>query len=117
VVPNTLLVLAALAGVAGQLVTGTDRALSGVIAALPAPVAAAVTAFEGLVVSRSCASFYNDAELNLEEAEICWDATGPEGDLAAELERVEEISGPRMDTGATGRRRHPKGAPTGPDGQ
>jgi hypothetical protein len=35
VVRNMLLVLVALAGVAGQLVTGTDRALSGVIAVRP----------------------------------------------------------------------------------
>jgi hypothetical protein len=32
VVRNTLLVLAALAGIAGQLTTGTGRALSGVVA-------------------------------------------------------------------------------------
>ena len=44
-VHQTLLVLAALVAVAGDLVTGNDRALSGIIAAVLA-VAAAVTAFE-----------------------------------------------------------------------
>jgi flagellin-like protein len=66
VVHQTLLVLAALVGVADELVTGNDRALSGIIAALLA-VAAAVTAFEGLIGSRERRQLCNVAELHLEE--------------------------------------------------
>jgi hypothetical protein len=115
---NTLLVLAALAGVAGQFVTGTGRALSGVVAALLAALAAAVTAFEGLIGFAQLRKLYNDAELNLEEAEIVWDAAGPDGDLAPKLKRVEQIF--RTENGQWGQlviEGTPKGDPTGPKGE
>jgi hypothetical protein len=91
VVRNSLLVLAALAGLAGQLATGTGRALSGVVAALLAALAAAVTAFEGLIGFAQLRKLYNDAALNLAAAEIEWDTAGPGGDLEARLERIEQI--------------------------
>jgi SMODS and SLOG-associating 2TM effector domain 1 len=118
VVRNTLLVLAALAGIAGQLVTGTDRALCGVIAALLAALAAAVTGFEGLIGFAQLRKLYNDAELNLDEAEIGWDAAGSDGDLAAELERVEQIF--RTENGQWGQlviEAAPKSAPNGSEGR
>jgi hypothetical protein len=50
-----------------------------------------VTAFEGLIGFAQLRKLYNDAALNLAEAEIDWDAAGPGGDLEAEVERVEQI--------------------------
>jgi hypothetical protein len=119
VVRNTLLVLAALAGVAGQLTTGTGRALSGVTAAVLAALAGGVTAFEGLIGFAQLRKLYNDAALNLAEAEIDWDAAGPGGDLEAEVERVEQIL--RSENGQWGQlviESTPKEAPTaGTEGQ
>jgi TRAP-type C4-dicarboxylate transport system permease small subunit len=89
-VRNVLLVLAALAGLGGQLVTGTWRAGSGVLAAVLAALAGAVTAFEALIGFVQLEKVYDDAELALAQAEIDWDA-GSGGDLAADLDRVEQI--------------------------
>jgi hypothetical protein len=117
VVRNTLLVLAGLAGVAGQFVTGTGRAWAGVIAALLAALTAAVTAFEGLIGFAQPGKLYEDAELNLKAAEIAWNTAGPDGDLATELERVEQIF--RTENGQWGQlviEGTPKGAPSGPEG-
>jgi hypothetical protein len=44
---------------------------------------------------------YNDAALNLAEAEIDWDVAGPNGDLAGELDRIEKISAPRTANGGS----------------
>ena len=89
-VRNVLLVLAALAGLGGQLVTGTWRAGSGVLAAVLAALAGAVTAFEALIGFVQLEKVYDDAELALAQVEIDWDA-GSGGDLAADLDRVEQI--------------------------
>jgi SMODS and SLOG-associating 2TM effector domain 1 len=117
VLRNILLVLAASAGVAGQFVTGTGRAWAGVIAALLAALAAAVTGFEGLIGFAQLGKLYKDAELNVKAAEIAWNTAGPDGDLAAELERVEQIF--RTENGQWGQlviEGTPKGAPSGPEG-
>jgi flagellin-like protein len=87
VVHQTLLVLAALVGVAGELVTGNDRALSGIIAALLA-VAAAVTAFEGLIGSRSCVSFAT-SQNSTSKRRNRLARRRPDAEMAAEPERVE----------------------------
>ena len=92
VVRTVLLALAALAGVAAaQLVTGTGRAALGVVAALLAALAAAVTAFEALIGFTQVGKLYNDAALSLRAAEINWNNTGPHDDVAAELGEVEQI--------------------------
>lgn len=117
-VRNLLLVLAALAGLAGQLTTGTGRALAGVIAALLAALAAGVTAFEALIGFAKLSKLYNDAALNLRAAEIDWNSAGPDGDLGAELRRVERIF--RAENGQWGQLvidSSPKVAPAEPDGQ
>jgi len=90
VVRNVLLVLAALAGLAGQLTTGTGRAALGVVAAALAALAAAVTAYEALIGFAQLSNLYDDAIRNLRTAEIDWDATGRH-DVAAEVGRVEQI--------------------------
>jgi len=91
VVRTVLLALAALAGLAAQLVTGTDRALIGVAAALLAALAAAVTAYEALIGFTQVGKLYNDAALSLRAAEIDWTAVGPHDDVAAELGQVEQV--------------------------
>lgn len=91
VVRNSLLMLSALAGLSGFSV-GTGRAIAGVAAALFAALAGAVTAFETLIGFSKLVKLYADAEFNLAEAEIDWEATGPTGDLATQLDRVEDVS-------------------------
>jgi len=92
VVRTVLLALAALAGLAAaQLVTGTGRAVLGVVAALLAALAAAVTAFEALIGFTQVGKLYNDALLSLKAAEIDWNAARPHDDVAAELGQVEQI--------------------------
>jgi hypothetical protein len=90
-VRNTLLLLAAVAGVAGQFTSGTGRAGLGVAAAVLAALAGAVTAFEALIGFPQLQKLYNDAAINLAEAGIDWDAAGPDGEVQAEVERVEQI--------------------------
>jgi hypothetical protein len=91
VVRNTFLVIAALAGVAGQFASGTGRAWSGVVAAVFAVLAGTVAAFEAVAGFADLGKLYDDTALNLARVEIEWDICMPEGDLAAELERVEQI--------------------------
>ncbi|HEV7899112.1 MAG TPA: SLATT domain-containing protein [Planosporangium sp.] len=90
-VRNTLLVLAAVAGAAGQFATGTGRAACGVVAAVLAALAGAVTAFESLIGFPQLHKLYSDAALNLAAVEIDWDAGSTDGDVADEVERVERI--------------------------
>ncbi len=117
IVRNILLILAAAGGLAGQLTAGTGRAALGVLAAVLAALAAAVTAFEALIGFPQLRKLYNDAALNLTEAEIDWDAAGPGGDLAAEVERVERIF--RSENGQWGQlviEGTPKTPPAGSEG-
>ncbi|NUR82452.1 MAG: SLATT domain-containing protein [Nonomuraea sp.] len=86
---NVLLVLSALAGVAGQLVSGTGRAVCGVVAAVLAALAGAVTAYEALMRFSQLHKLYGDAALSLAEAEIDWDADT--GDLKDRMARVEQV--------------------------
>jgi len=90
VVRTVLLALAALAGLVAQLATGTGRAALGVVAALLAALAAAVTAYESLIGFTQLDKLYNDAALNLEAEGIGWMSAGPH-DLEAELGKVEQI--------------------------
>ena len=91
VVRNALLVAAALAGVAGQLASGTARVAVTVAAAALAALAGAVTAFGALIGFPRLSKLYSDAEINLAAAEIDWDSLGPHGDVTRCLDRVEEI--------------------------
>ncbi len=91
VVRTVLLALAALAGLVGPLATTTGRAALGVVAALLAVLAAAVTAFEVLIGFTQVGKLYNDAANSLEAAEDDWNELGPNDDLAAALGRVEQI--------------------------
>jgi hypothetical protein len=86
---NVLLTLAATSGVLGQAVGGTGRALAGGLAAALAALAGAISAFDALMGFPELAKLYADFELNLGEAGVDWDATDPEGDLSAEVDRVE----------------------------
>jgi hypothetical protein len=90
-VRNTLLILAALLGVAGQFFSGTGRAALGVAAAILAALAGAVAAFEALIGFPQLHKLYNDAALNLAEAGLDWDAARSGNDLQSEVERVEKI--------------------------
>ncbi|QFY11296.1 SLATT domain-containing protein [Nonomuraea phyllanthi] len=91
VVRNVLLVLAALAGVAGQVATGTGRAFCGVAAAVLAALAGAVTAYEALIGFAQLRKLYGDAALNLRAAALDWDAAGPDDDVAPQIDRIEQI--------------------------
>lgn len=90
IVRNLLLLAAALAGVIGQL-DGTPRAAWAVAAAILGSLAGAITGFESLIGFPQLEKLYTDAERNLDEAEIDWDAADPNADISAEIERVEAI--------------------------
>ncbi|GAA3260847.1 SLATT domain-containing protein [Nonomuraea helvata] len=90
-VRNVLLILSALAGVAGQFATGTGRATCGVAAAVLAALAGGVTAFEALIGFAQLRKLYGDAALNLRTAALDWDAAEAEADVAAQVERIEQI--------------------------
>jgi hypothetical protein len=90
-VRNTLLLLASLAGVAAQFVTGAGRAGFGVLGGVLAAFAAAVAAFESLIGFEQLRKLYTDAALGLAEAEIDWDAGAAGGDVQAQVDRVEGI--------------------------
>jgi hypothetical protein len=91
VVRNVLLVAAALAGVAGQLTSGTARVAVTLAAAALAASAGVVTAFGALIGFPRLSKLYSDAEINLAAAEIDWDSLDPHGDVTGCLDRVEEI--------------------------
>ncbi|MEV1178534.1 SLATT domain-containing protein [Nonomuraea sp. NPDC049784] len=88
---NGLLILSALAGVAGQFATGAGRATCGVAAAVLAALAGALTAFEALIGFAQLRKLYGDAALNLRTAALDWDAAESEADVAAQVERIEQI--------------------------
>jgi hypothetical protein len=91
VVRNALLLAAAIAGALGQFADGTTRAASGVVAAVLAALAAAVTAYEALIGFPQLEKLYSDAARNLKEAAIDWKVAEPNADLTPEVERVEGI--------------------------
>lgn len=92
VIRNVFLGLAAGAGLAGQVVAGGGgRSLCGVAATVFAALAGAVTAYETLIGFASLDKLYQDAALNLKRAEVDWDDAGPGSNLAADVERVEQI--------------------------
>ena len=92
-VRNALLITAALVGIGAQFTYGTVRAGCGVIAALLAALAAALTAFDALIGFPQLHKLYQDAALNLEGLSIEWDqqaagqAVSPE-----EIDSVEMIT-------------------------
>lgn len=90
-VRNLFLIAAALVGVGAQFTSGTSRAVCGVVAALLAALAGAVTAFDALIGFPQLQKLYSDAALNLAEAGIDWDsAEAGEGEQAG-IECVETI--------------------------
>jgi hypothetical protein len=90
-VRNALLVTAALAGVGAQFTYGTARAGCGVIAALLAALAGAVTGFDALIGFALLQKLYYDAALNLEGSTILWDQHS-----AGKAVSAEEIAGVEM---------------------
>jgi hypothetical protein len=66
---NSLLILAGIAGLAGQLTSGTGRVATGVLAVVLATLAGAVTAYEALIGFVQLHKIYGDAELNLAHAD------------------------------------------------
>lgn len=97
---NTLLYAAALTGLGAQVPEGTLRSVIAVVGAVFAALAGVVSAFSTLIGFSWLNKLYTDAERNLEEAEIDWEAAGPNGDVAAELEKVESVF--RKETGQWG---------------
>ena len=91
VVRNVLLLAAAVAGGLGPFVSDTARAALGVAGAVLGALAAAVTAYETLIGFPRLEKLYADAARNLKEAAIDWREADPEGDLTAEVERVEDV--------------------------
>jgi conflict system pore-forming effector with SLATT domain len=89
-VRNALLGLGALSGVLVQVTSGTGRSVAGIVAAVLAALAGAVTAFEALIGFGPLARLYDDTAVNLAVAEIDWDGAPPE-DVAGQLDRVEEV--------------------------
>jgi hypothetical protein len=90
-VRNTLLLLSALLGVAGQFSTGTGRAACGVAAAVLAALAGAVTAFEALIGFAQLRKLYGDTAGNLRAAALDWQAAGPGAGVEERVERIERI--------------------------
>jgi hypothetical protein len=91
VVRNALLVIAALAGAAGQFTGPTARGALAVVAAVSGALAAAVTGFEALIGFPQLSKLYTDAACSLAEAEIDWTARTPDAELGGDVDRVEEI--------------------------
>jgi hypothetical protein len=91
VIRNTLLILAAVAGVVAVFFSDPVRAGLGAAAAVFGAVAAAVTAFEALMGFPQFSSLYQKAVMSLQVAKIDWDAAGPAGNLAAQVGLVEEV--------------------------
>ena len=91
VLRNALLVLAALAGVAGQFTGPTARGVLAVVAAVLGALAAAVTGFEALIGFPQLSKLYSDAACNLAEAEIDWTNRTRDADLGRDVDRVEQV--------------------------
>ena len=90
VLRTLLLVLAAAVGVAAQF-WSSQTALLGVVAALLAALAGALTGYEALIGFEQVGKLYADAELSVADAELNWQGATAEGDLGAEVERSELI--------------------------
>jgi len=90
-VRNVLLILAAAAGAGGQFASGTSRSGLGVAAALLGALAGAVTAFEALIGFPQLEKLYADAAFNMARAGIEWDVAADDGNLAGDIETVEQI--------------------------
>ncbi len=91
VVRNALLVLAALASIAGQFTGPTVRGTLAVIAAVLGALAVAVTGFEALIGFPHLTKLYTDAARNLAEAGIDWTTRPPGAELGRDVDRVEKI--------------------------
>jgi hypothetical protein len=87
---DLLLLLAAVTGLVGQSLDDTARAAAGVVAAMLAALAAALTAFEALIGFEQLAKLFGDAKRSLDQAQRSWDA-GASRDLRVDIERVEQI--------------------------
>ena len=92
VVRNLLLGIAAALGGIGQVVPENLRAVLGLVAALLAALATAVTAFETLMGFSHLDKLYADAARNLRKAALDWQSPEAAPDnLENEVERVEGI--------------------------
>jgi hypothetical protein len=88
---NFLLVLSAVAGVGGQFADAMTRGGLAIAAAVLGGLAVAITGFESLIGFPQLSEVYADAAINLERAEIDWDAADPHADLGPHLSLVEGI--------------------------
>ena len=92
IVRNGLLAAATVAGGIGPFVPDGLRGALGLISAVLAALATAITAFDTLMGFPYLDKLYGDAARNLEEAAIDWCNADPATmDLTAEVERVEEV--------------------------
>jgi hypothetical protein len=91
VVRNLLLFGAGIAGVIGQITSGTQRAAWAIVGAVLAALAGAITGYDALMRFDQLGKVYADIEASLRRAEIEWDTAGPVGNLGAQVEHVEEI--------------------------
>jgi hypothetical protein len=91
VVRNALLVLAALAALAGQFTGPTVRGLLAVMSAVLGALAVALTGFEALIGFPHLTKLYTDAACNLAQSEIDWTTRPPDAHLGRYVDRVEEI--------------------------
>jgi len=110
-VRNALLILAAAAGFVGQFTTSRGTAALGVVAAVLAALAAAVTAYEALIGFAKLSKLYDDTVRNLSSAAIDWSDLGADDDMAAQFGKVEQIF--RTENGQWGQL-VPEGTPPDP---
>jgi hypothetical protein len=90
IVRNVLLAVAALAGGAAAFAPENWRPVLGLVSAVLAALATAVTAYDTLMGFQHLEKIYRDAADNLKEAAIDWRVVTPEN-LKAEVDRVEEV--------------------------
>lgn len=88
---NVLLFLAAACGGGGAFLGADVRAWLGVVSAVLAGLAAALTGFESMMGFARLEKLYSDTIANLDEARIDWRFPDAQADGAAEVARVEEI--------------------------
>jgi hypothetical protein len=88
---NTLLILAAVAGVVAVFFSDLGRAELGAAAAVFGALAAAVTAYEALMGFPQFSSLYHNAAVSLKYALFDWDHANTTDDLAAQVRLVEEV--------------------------
>jgi hypothetical protein len=111
IVRNVLLAVAALGGGAAAFAPDNWRPVLGLVSAVLAALATAVTAYDTLMGFQHLEKIYRDAADNLKEAAIDWRVVTPEN-LKVEVDRVEEVS--RSERGQWGQLLVTSAGPTPP---